>query len=99
MMSLPVDLGDPELKEWQGVSNQTVLVNGTQGAPGHGYLQQDPSHAWWDAASQRWLFIGGSYIDGSAGEEERGEYGSIPWLGFICPEPVLASRRFPQQML
>ena len=66
-MSMPTDLSDPQLRHWQGVANQTTLVNGSQGAPGHGYIQQDPSHAWFDEHSQRWLFLGGSYINGSAG--------------------------------
>lgn len=67
VMSMPTNLSDPHLRMWQGVASQITIVNGSQGAPGHGYIQQDPSHAWYDDQSKRWLFIGGSYINGSAG--------------------------------
>ena len=44
-----------------------MLVHGAQGYPGHGYIQQDPSHAWWDERSGRWFFLGASSVNGSAG--------------------------------
>ena len=68
-MSLPTDPNDPtrQFKEWQPYANQTVIVHGSQGAAGHGYIQQDPSHAWYDDVGKRWLFIGGSNIDGGPG--------------------------------
>jgi hypothetical protein len=66
VMSQPTNLSDPQLKEWQGVANQSVLVHSSQGAPNHGYIQQDPSRAWWDVAAKRWMFLGGSYVNGSA---------------------------------
>jgi hypothetical protein len=67
VMSMPTNLSDPNLRDWQGLAHQTTIVNGSQGASGHGYIQQDPSHAWYDEPSKRWLLIGGSYINGSAG--------------------------------
>jgi hypothetical protein len=66
VMSKPTNLSDPQLTGWQGVANQTVLVHGSQGTRNHGYIQQDPSHAWWDEAAERWMFLGGTYINGSA---------------------------------
>ena len=61
-------LTDPTFPHWQPFPQQTVLVNHTAGHPGHGWVQQDPSHAWKDRAPhdpERWLFLGGTSINGS----------------------------------
>jgi hypothetical protein len=66
-MSLPLNLSDPFLAEWQQPAAQQTLVNYTEGAAAHGWVQQDPSRAWEDpAAPGRWLFLGGTSVNGSA---------------------------------
>lgn len=47
-----------------------MLINYTEGHPGHGWVQQDPSRGWRDpnpvlGKEGRWLFLGGTSINGS----------------------------------
>lgn len=47
-----------------------MLINYTEGHPGHGWVQQDPSRGWLDpnpvlGKEGRWLFLGGTSINGS----------------------------------
>jgi len=66
-MSLPLDTSDPLLTEWQQPPAQQMLVNYTGGEAQHGWVQQDPSRAWEDpAVAGRWLFVGGTSVNGSA---------------------------------
>ena len=71
-MSLPVapanSSDSSSFSHWQPLEQRTILVNYTHGHTGHGWVQQDPSHAWRDSAPhdpERWLFLGGTSIDGS----------------------------------
>jgi hypothetical protein len=59
------DHTDPDVKAWQQLTDQTLLVNYTAGAKGHGWVQQDPSKAWRDEVSGRWFFLGGTSINGT----------------------------------
>ncbi len=70
LMSVARDPTDHLLKEWQPFDQQTTLVNYTEGHTGHGWVQQDPSRGWLDSTPhdpKRWLFIGGTSINGSKG--------------------------------